>query len=196
MHPVHRVKAAQRNRFRGPWLGFALAAVASGLLACGDGKSKRVFADGGDDASDDGSAIMSMPDAAVPYEPSDECNYLDLDIFIVSCDGEYRYARRWVSIAEESDGGTDDGGVSEDCPPFYSIDGGGKFLSLPTTLLSEMCDADCARFASTSVSLIRCDVRTGYIVYVDPENDCGDVYETEDGNFPSIEAWDEAAPCE
>ena len=49
--------------------------------------------------------------------------------------------------------------------------------------------------SNTSVSLLRCGVRTGYIVYRDDGEDCPELLETPDGLFESAAAWNEAFPC-
>ena len=112
--------------------------------------------------------------------PAPMCSFLD-DVFIVSCAAGYRYLRRWYAI---------DGG---ECPDYYTLDGA-TFETEAEALASDACSPDCTRHPSTSLTIIRCGVRTGYIIFRD--DDCDVAIETPDGIFPSREAWDEAHPCE
>lgn len=151
-------------------------------------------ADGGSDAgadggaADGGAADGGAADGGAADGGSDagDCEYIDLDIYIVDCAEGYTYLRRWQRL----------GGSEAECPDYYTL-GGTRFDGLDDAIASASCDSECLRRAGTSVSLIRCGHRSGYIVYRDAEPEsCGEVYETPDGLFPSIEAWDEAAPCE
>jgi len=108
-----------------------------------------------------------------------ECTFLD-DPMIASCSGGYTYIRRWFA-------------TEGDCPDYWTI-GGIRFETEELALASRDCTPECTRRAGTSVSLIRCGVRTGYIVYDDP--DCDEAVETPDGIFPTVEDWNEAHPCE
>jgi hypothetical protein len=112
------------------------------------------------------------------------CDYLDFDIWIGICAGTDRYIRRFQNVA----------GTTTGCPDFYRI-GTTRYESLADALTAQSCDPGCLRAVATSVTLLRCGVRTGYIVFEDREMDCEPVYETPDGLFPSVEAWNAAHPC-
>ena len=139
--------------------------------ADGGGSDAGAETDGGRDAG-------TGPDAG---SDAGDCTYLDLSIWISDCGDGYQYVRRW----------TDTGGV---CPEYYTIDGM-RFPTLEEALASKTCTPDCLRAPSTSVTVLRCGHRSGYIVYEDSDMSCPAVYETPDGLFESIAAWDAAAPC-
>jgi hypothetical protein len=109
------------------------------------------------------------------------CEYLDLNIYIVDCAGGSQYLRQFVDIA---------GNPADACPDYWVP--GDSFIDYDTAedaLAADNCDLDCLRAASTSVSALRCDRRTGWITFRDAEDDCADVYEFADGFFESVEAW-------
>ncbi len=128
------------------------------------------------------------PDAGEPGDAGMDagCGYLDLGIFIADCASGYVYVREWSGTGEFD---------PDLCPTYYTV-GATRFDTLEAALASDSCDPECLRGAGMSVTLLRCGRRTGYIVYRDRGEDCDDAYETPDGIFPSIEAWDEAHPCE
>ncbi|MBO6935005.1 MAG: hypothetical protein JJ863_08515 [Deltaproteobacteria bacterium] len=125
---------------------------------------------------------LGSPDdlGADPEDAGAECTFLD-DPMIASCSGGYTYIRRWFA-------------TEGDCPDYWTIGGGGRFETEELALASRDCTPECTRRAGTSVSLIRCGVRTGYIVYDDP--DCDEAVETPDGIFPTVDDWNAAHPCE
>ncbi len=154
--------------------------------------------DAGDDAGtvdtgpgDTGPGDGGSADSGLDGGPTDAgmdagCGYLDLGIFIADCASGYVYVREWSGTGEFD---------PDLCPTYYTV-GATRFDTLEAALASDSCDPECLRGAGMSVTLLRCGRRTGYIVYRDRGEDCDDAYETPDGIFPSIEAWDEAHPCE
>ena len=123
-------------------------------------------------------------DAGSAIDGGATCDYLDLDIWIVSCGGRNLYARRFTVPS----------GATAACPDYFTL-GSTRFDTLADALASQTCQTDCLRAASTSVTLLRCGRRTGYIVFRDAEGSCPDVYETPDGLFGSAAEWDAAFPC-
>lgn len=180
-----------------------MAAFIAGVLACGStpaGLPDNGPRDLGPVESDSGATPVDLGpedagvDAGAPPDqgtPPDlgvtDCGYLDLGVFIADCDGRFRYVRQW---------GPTGGATVEMCPEYWTIDGiRAQFRTAEAALDAGTCTPDCLRGAAMSVSLIRCGVRSGYIVYRDRGEDCGELIETPDGIFTSVEAWDEAAPC-
>ena len=157
-----------------------LDAAAPVDAASTDGATEDASASDAGDTGPDASPI----DAGTPAAGGTMCGYLDLDIYIVDCAGGYRYLRRWQPTS----------GDPGECPEYYTL-GPMRFDTLEAALGSDSCDPNCTRGASTSVSAIRCGRRTGWIVFRDVEDDCGEVYETPDGLFASLEEWDSMHPC-
>ena len=155
------------------------AAPDGGAMDGGVGDRDASASDAGDTGPD-----ASPIDAGTPDAGGTMCGYLDLDIYIVDCAGGYRYLRRWQPTS----------GDPGECPEYYTL-GPMRFDTLEAALGSDSCDPNCTRGASTSVSAIRCGRRTGWIVFRDVEDDCGEVYETPDGLFASLEEWDSMHPC-
>ena len=154
----------------------------------GPGPQDGGAGDGGasDGGSADGGSADGGPSDAAPSDDAGavdggSCSYLDLELWIGDCAGGYSYIRRW----------TDTDGV---CPEYFTV-GSTRYETLEEALSTSACEAECLRHPSTSVSLIRCGVRTGYIVYRDEGEDCPSLLETPDGLFESADAWDEAFPC-
>ena len=136
------------------------------------------------DASTDADAADTPRDATEP-DAGAECSYLDLSLWIVECDGGYRYLREWTEI----------GGASlEACPAYYTL-GSDRHESADAALASEGCNADCLAAAATSVSYIRCGRRSGYIIYRSGRPECPELYEFSEGIFESFEEYDAAHPC-
>lgn len=131
-----------------------------------------------------GTSDTGLSDAGGSLDAGTSCDYLDLDIWIVSCGGRDLYARRFTVPS----------GATAACPDYFTL-GTARFDTLAEALASQSCESDCLRAAGTSVSLLRCGRRTGYIVYRDPDGSCPDVYETPDGLFGSVAEWDAAFPC-
>ena len=121
---------------------------------------------------------------AGPTDAGPDCGYLDA-VWIVSCAGGPAYLRHWTSGS----------GPVDACPEYFTL-GTERFDSLDNALSSRTCDTECLRGPSTSVSVLRCGVRTGFIVYADTGDDCPSLLETSDGLFESQADWDEAHPCE
>ena len=186
-------------------LRLLLVAGAAGLIACGstaggipdngprdlgptDTDSGSAIEDLGPERADAGVDAGPLPDQGAPPDLGvTECGYLDLGVFIADCDGRFRYVRQW---------GPTGGATVEMCPEYWTIDGiRAQFTAAEDALNAATCTPDCLRGAAMSVTLLRCGVRSGYIVYRDRGEDCGEVIETPDGIFSSVEAWDEAAPC-
>lgn len=114
-----------------------------------------------------------------------ECSYLDLSIWIVSCDGGYRYLREWTAF---------EGGTVEECPPYYTL-GPDRYGDLDAALASDRCDRDCLARAAMSVSYLRCGRRSGYIIYRSDGPECPELYEFPEGIYESFEEYDAAHPC-
>jgi hypothetical protein len=111
------------------------------------------------------------------------CEYFDIDILLVDCNAQHLYLRRWTSLSSDPN-----------CPDYWTLEGQTQqFTSQGAALQSASCDEDCVRHPATSVSLLKCGVKTGYIVY--HSDNCPDVLETPDGFFPSVAAWNAAVPC-
>jgi len=108
------------------------------------------------------------------------CTYID-EPRIVYCVDTYEYVREWISI---------DGPA---CPPYATGTGGERYATLVEAIVGSACEDACVWRASTSVSLLRCGRRTGYIEFA--AEGCDPLYETPDGIFRSIADWDAAAPC-
>lgn len=102
---------------------------------------------------------------------------------LVDCNAQHLYMRRWTSLANDPN-----------CPDFWTLEGQAQqFPTQEAALQSSNCNESCIRFASTSVSLLKCGVKTGYIVY--HADNCPDVLETPDGFFSSVEEWNDKVPC-
>ncbi len=166
--------------------------------AGGGGSDASSDAGGGDDAgatdagasdagasdagtADAGAPDAGAPDAGPPPDAGPTCSYIDLDIWIADCTGGPTYVRRWNDL---------DGR----CPDYFTV-GPTRYSTLMDALSMNGCDADCLRRAATSVSLLRCGRRTGYISFEDPEMDCDPLLETPDGLYGSVEEWNAAHPC-
>jgi hypothetical protein len=104
--------------------------------------------------------------------------YID-EPYIVFCIETYDYVRTWSAI---------EGGAS--CPPYATGTRGERYPTLAEAIAGSTCEDACVWRAGTSVSLLRCGRRTGYIEYV--AADCGSLFE---GIFQSIEEWERATPC-
>jgi hypothetical protein len=137
------------------------------------------------DAIGDASDAAPDPDASVP-DVGTECSYLDLSIWIVDCDGGYRYLREWTDI---------DGASAEECPAVYTIMMEFAFTNARDALESDGCNPDCLAAAATSVSYLRCGRRSGYIIYRSDTSECPELYEFSEGIYESFEEYDEANPC-
>ncbi|MBX3271751.1 MAG: hypothetical protein KF729_15900 [Sandaracinaceae bacterium] len=137
-----------------------------------------------DAASSDAASSDAASSDAAASDGGVECDYLDFDVWITDCGAGYVYVRRFAPIDAPASA----------CPEYYTLRGV-RYDDLPAALAAGGCQPECLRRAATSVTLLRCGVRTGYIVFEDAEDDCEPVYETPDGLFPSVEAWNEAHPC-
>ena len=169
---------------RGSLLFSCMALLA--LSACGGGTN----ADAGSpaDAPDlvdapavDAPDLVDAP--AVDAGPGTDagCTYLDEPI-IVSCGGAFRYVRAWS--APEGDAA---------CPRYATGTDGTRYATLSEAIAGSACDGMCVWRAATSVTLLRCGRRTGYIEFA--ADGCDPVFETPDGIFRTIAEWDAAAPC-
>lgn len=189
--------------------------VLAGLGACGGGDTNDgdagspIDAPRTDDAasSDDAAAPMDAPStddggvrADAPAEadaasaasdagpstdagpsPDTGCTYIDQP-YIVFCVEDYEYVREWTAI---------EGGAA--CPPYATGTRGDRYATLAEAIAGSACEDACVWRAGTSVSLLRCGRRTGYIEFV--ADGCASLYETPDGIFRSLEEWHMAAPC-
>ena len=158
---------------RGSLLFSCMALLA--LSACGGGTN----ADAGSPA--DAPDLVDAP--AVDAGPGTDagCTYLDEPI-IVSCGGAFRYVRAWS--APEGDAA---------CPRYATGTDGTRYATLSEAIAGSACDGMCVWRAATSVTLLRCGRRTGYIEFA--ADGCDPVFETPDGIFRTIAEWDAAAPC-
>lgn len=112
------------------------------------------------------------------------CEYIDLDIWIVRCDGQFAYARTF----------TDLGGRPE-CPPYTTL-GDGTYSDAAAAYAELSCDPQCEWRAAMSVSAMCVDGRrTGWIEYRGTEGACEPVFEFAEGLFPSVEAWNAETNC-
>jgi hypothetical protein len=147
--------------------------------ATGGAAGSAGSASGGSSGSASGGAAGQPSDAG-----SDSgCDYLDLDIYLVDCGTEHAYLRRWTDLSG-----------NPTCPDYWTLSGQSQqFPTQAAALASDNCDETCVRSASTSVSLLKCGVKTGYIVF--HAEGCPDVLETPDGFFSSVEEWNQQVPC-
>lgn len=143
-------------------------------------------ADASEDA-DTGAEIDSGGDVIpdVSDDTGAACSYLDLGIWIVECEGGYRYLREWTEFG---------GAPPESCPTYYTL-GPDRFDDAESALASGGCDPDCLAAATTSVSYLRCGRRSGYIIYRSDSPECPELYEFAEGIYESFEAYEEAHPC-
>jgi len=109
------------------------------------------------------------------------CDYLDTEIFLVTCGSKNLFLRHWTANA-----------TGATCADFWTLDGK-QFLSKQAALASKACDTKCLRAPAISVSLIRCGAKTGYIKY--SATGCGDLLDTPDGIFKSLDDWNSKTPC-
>jgi hypothetical protein len=112
--------------------------------------------------------------------PGSTCAHLD-DPYIVRCGDRYRYVRQWTDA------------TSDACRPFATDPDGKRYADLAAAAACAGCDETCILRASTSVTLLRCGRRTGYIEFT--ADGCESVIETPDGIFRDVDAWNEAVPC-
>jgi hypothetical protein len=113
----------------------------------------------------------------------DECGYFDADNRLVRCSGEWVYTTRWQSFVDG-------------CEPYYTIaTSEEQFTSVEEAVAAKGCETECIWSAATSVSLVRCGVRTGYIIFNALEGACDPVYEYPEGYFASPEEHAAAYPC-
>ena len=141
--------------------------------------------DAASDASTDaGSVDASMMDAESDAQRSDpRCMFLDLDVRYVRCEqSDYQLLRYFED--------RDLGDVT--CPPYYVLRGT-RYTSPEDALTGEGCDGTCQYTPQNSFTVLRCGVRTGYELWT--AADCGDIYVTPNGVYPSVEAWERANPC-
>lgn len=130
--------------------------------------------------ADDAGPASDAPTSDAGPSPDTGCTYLD-EPYIVYCVDTYEYVRAWTSIDGPS------------CPPYATGTDGARYDTLPEAIAGSACEDACVWRAGTSVSLVRCGHRSGYIEFV--ADGCASVFETPDGIFQSIEAWDAAFPC-
>lgn len=151
----------------------------------GDTNSDAGPADAGSDhdagSDSDAGLVDAGPGDAGSERDASTCRYID-NVFITQCMGAPAYLREWV----------DTGRV---CEPYYTV-GSARYDTFDDAVAAQECDGECLRGAGTSVTILRCGRRTGYIEYRDGEGDCPQLIETPDGLFESVAAWDEAHPCE
>lgn len=146
------------------------------------------IADAADSSTDDTTGD-TVADTAPDIAPdiAEECNYLDLGIVIVDCDGGYRYLRTWSDFELGA----------ELCPLYYTITGDdARWASADEALESKVCTDTCAWSASNSVSWLRCGRRGGYILYRAADESCGVLYELPEGLFTSLDEYNAAYPCD
>ncbi|MEO0325019.1 MAG: hypothetical protein AAF447_18810 [Myxococcota bacterium] len=150
--------------------------------AFGDAGQEEDAGEEDDAGQEDDAFVDAGPDLGRDAGP--ECAFLDLTIFLVPCGSGESYLRHWTPTSESP----------ASCDDYWTL-GRARFPTREAALTSDGCDATCLRQPSTSVTLLRCGRRTGYIEYRDAEDDCAPLLETPDGLFESVEAWNEAAPC-
>ncbi|MEM9862338.1 MAG: hypothetical protein AAF938_12010 [Myxococcota bacterium] len=132
-----------------------------------------------------GDAAMDAADmSADATDDAAECTYLD-DLFITDCPSGFERFRRFVDRSDP-----------DACPEYFLLNDT-RYETLEDAFATEGCLAECVRAPSTSVTLLRCGRRTGYITFEDAAGcDPASVIETSDGIFRDAAEWDEAAPCE
>lgn len=143
--------------------------------------------DGDADSMNDtpeGSDGADAPDAVDTTADVGGCDYLDLDIWIVRCDGGYAYARTFTDL-----------GGRDSCPPYTTV-GTSRFPDAPDAYAALDCDPQCEWRAASSVSAMCVDGRrTGWIEYRAIEEACAPVFEFAEGLYPSVEAWNAETNC-
>jgi len=165
-------------------------------LVIDSGPSDAGGSDSGDDAgepvpdagaaSGDGGVDLTCVDTAANAPL--ECEYLDLDRVLVRCDGELTFAAGWGDYQRET------------CPRYWTLSGR-RCGTLDAVIAESECASRCRWVAATSVSLVHCGRRTGYITFVsrlpdgEPDPECPVQYEFSDGWYESVEAWAEKNAC-
>lgn len=115
------------------------------------------------------------------------CEFIDLDIRILDCNGDYKYLRGWSAPFDTT--GT--------CVPYFTIsDDDTQYTTADDAINTTDCSADCQYVASTSVTWLYCGRRSGYIIYRDADERCGDLYEMPDGIYTSLEEHAAENPCD
>ncbi|MBU6161753.1 MAG: hypothetical protein KGO50_11570 [Myxococcales bacterium] len=134
-------------------------------------------------------AEADTPDAADDIETDGGdavCEFLDLDIRILDCNGDYKYLRGWTAPFDTSGA----------CVPYFTISGDDtRYATADDAINTTDCSPECQYVASTSVTWLYCGRRSGYIIYSTPDEACGDLYEMPEGIYTSIEAYEAANPC-
>jgi hypothetical protein len=152
--------------------GDADASVGDTIEADSTADAEADTADAADDIETDGSAAV--------------CEFLDLDIRILDCNGDYKYLRGWTAPFDTSGA----------CVPYFTISGDdARYATADDAINTTDCSPDCQYVASTSVTWLYCGRRSGYIIYSTPDEACGDLYEMPEGIYTSIEAYEAANPC-
>ena len=114
------------------------------------------------------------------------CEFLDLDIRILDCNGDYKYLRGWTAPFDTSGA----------CVPYFTISGDDtRYATADDAINTTDCSPECQYVASTSVTWLYCGRRTGYIIYRDADERCGDLYEMPEGIYTSLEAHAAENPC-
>ena len=122
------------------------------------------------------------PDAA-----TEDCSYLDLEMYVVDCNGTYRRTLKWVDIERRG------------CTPYWTL--GDNPMRYPTreeALTAGSCATDCIWRASVAVDFLHCDHRNGYHVWTNTDGmgDCPDLLEFSDGfTTDDLETWKARNPC-
>jgi hypothetical protein len=142
-----------------------------------------------EDADPTDVADTSDAETDVPVDPLcdfPECEYLDLDIWLVSCGGTWEYGRTFSDVCNRPACAAGNWVVLD----------GERYDSVDDAYTAKSCEPQCELRAATSASFVHCDRRNGYIVFESPEPSCAALYEFSDGLFNSYEEWLEAHPCD
>jgi hypothetical protein len=123
-------------------------------------------------------------DARPPDQPPPSCTYDVIDEKLVLCLGVYRYIERYQLGS----------GPNSCAPGYWTVQGTPGQHPNPTDAAAAAgCDATCIWSKATSVTLIHCGHKTGYIEFQAPA--CPAVLQYSDGYYPSPAAYSAAHPC-
>lgn len=114
------------------------------------------------------------------------CDYIDLTPFATDCSGEMTVGWSWVNV----------GGVSEECPTYYEING--AMGSSELAAISEAgCSPICVYHATIAVDLLHCGHRFGYEQWEEGREEiCPNMISVGGEFYPDWETYQASHPCE